>query len=52
MFPYSGRKGSVEGTFELIVPNLPFIVVYRVTEFVEIVAIFHAKQDRSENDIP
>lgn len=51
MFPYSGRRnGSVEETYELIVPRLSYIVVYRVTERVEIVAIFHAAQQRDGNE--
>lgn len=46
-FPQSGRMGAVAMTRELVVPRLPFIVVYRVTEdTVEIVAVFHAAQDR------
>ncbi len=51
MFPLSGRRGSVEGTYELVVPRLPYIAVYRITAFVEIVAIFHAAQDRSEESL-
>lgn len=46
LFPLSGRQGSVEDSLELVVPGLPYIVVFRVTSFVEIVAIFHASQDR------
>lgn len=26
-FPYSGREGSVAGTYELVVPRLPYIAV-------------------------
>ena len=48
MFPYSGRRGSVEGTYELVVPRLPYIAVYRVAERVEIIAVFHAAQDRRD----
>jgi toxin ParE1/3/4 len=46
-FPYSGRTGRVEGTRELPLPPLPFIVVYRVVEpagTVEIVNIIHGAQ--------
>ena len=31
-FPYKGRTGRVEGTRELPLPSLPFIVVYRIVE--------------------
>jgi toxin ParE1/3/4 len=31
-FPRRGRTGRVEGTRELIVPGLPYIVVYRIQE--------------------
>ena len=46
LFPYSGRQGIVPGTFELVVPKLPYIVVYRVSEHVEIVSIFHTSTDK------
>lgn len=46
-FPYSGRRGRVEGTRELPLPPLPYIVVYRVREherWVEIVNVIHGAQ--------
>ena len=46
-FPYVGRLGCVEGTRELPLPSLPFIVVYRVhehTDTVEISNVIHAAQ--------
>jgi toxin ParE1/3/4 len=46
-FPLSGRRGSVEGTHELIVSRLPYIVVYETaSETVEVIAVFHAAEDR------
>ncbi len=46
-FPQSGRTGTVPGTREIIVPNLPYIVVYEpATERIEIIAIFHTAQNR------
>jgi toxin ParE1/3/4 len=45
--PYLGRRGRVEGTRELALPPLPFIVVYRVLErhgVVEIVNVIHGAQ--------
>ncbi|MGC1951705.1 MAG: type II toxin-antitoxin system RelE/ParE family toxin [Gammaproteobacteria bacterium] len=29
--PYSGRLGRVEGTRELVIPKLPYIVAYAVS---------------------
>ena len=47
-FPYSGRKGEVEGTLELVVRGLPYIVIYSVEEdFVNFLAVFHGRQSRS-----
>jgi len=46
-FPHSGRLGRVDGTRELPLPPLPFIVVYRVLEsagVVEIVNVIHGAQ--------
>ncbi len=31
-FPYSGRKGRIDGTRELTFPGLPYIVVYRIED--------------------
>lgn len=45
--PYQGRRGRVEGTRELPLPPLPFIVVYRVVEaagVVDIVNVIHGAQ--------
>ena len=44
-FPYSGRPGRVQGTRELPLPPLPFVVVYRVRDdAVEIANILHGAQ--------
>lgn len=46
-FPLSGRSGSVDTTRELVIPRLPYIAVYRlVPSTVEIIAVFHAAQDK------
>jgi toxin ParE1/3/4 len=45
--PYRGRTGRVEGTRELILPRLPYIVVYRVQDTdIEILHIYHGAQNR------
>jgi plasmid stabilization system protein ParE len=47
LFPRSGRVGAVEETFEVVVPGLPYIVVYQIlTEHIEVVGVFHGAQDR------
>ena len=44
-FPYRGRIGRVEGTRELPLPPLPFVVVYRIREgTVEVSNILHGAQ--------
>ena len=45
--PKAGRSGRVKGTRELIIGDLPFIVIYRwvgVLEQVQILRILHAAQ--------
>jgi toxin ParE1/3/4 len=41
---YSERAGPVPGTYELVVPNLPCVIAYRVTGSMEILAIRHDAQ--------
>jgi toxin ParE1/3/4 len=44
-FPNLGRPGRVEGTRELPLPPLPFVVVYRLRgEAVEIARVLHGAQ--------
>ena len=43
-FPRVGRVGSVPGTRELVVPDTPYIVIYRLTERVEVLRIRHGAQ--------
>jgi addiction module RelE/StbE family toxin len=48
-FPYRGRSGKKQGTRKLLVPSLPYIIVYQVKEdAVNIVRILHAAQERLE----
>jgi toxin ParE1/3/4 len=45
MFPYSGRPGYVEGTRELVVPQLSYRVVYQIVrDQVVIERILHTAQ--------
>ena len=44
-FPHKGRTSRVEGTRELPLPPLPFLVVYRIlTDIVEIANVIHGAQ--------
>jgi toxin ParE1/3/4 len=44
-FPNKGRKGRVEGTRELPLPPLPFVVVYRIRkDIAEIANVIHGAQ--------
>jgi toxin ParE1/3/4 len=46
IFPRRGRKGRIEGTRELVVAGLPYIVVYRIQDqSLEILRIYHGAQD-------
>ena len=46
-FPLSGRNGGTPNTREIVVPKLPYIIVYRIKlDCAEIVAVFHAAEDR------
>lgn len=45
-FPASGRIGEVAGTRELVVPHLPFVVVYRLEDNeIQVLRVFHDSQD-------
>ena len=42
---YSGRQGKVRGTWELVVPRVPYIVVYqRNEEATTILRVLHSAQ--------
>jgi toxin ParE1/3/4 len=46
-FPGMGRDGVLGGTRELIVPGLPYVIVYRVApEEVVILGVYHGAQLR------
>ena len=43
--PEMGRSGRVLGTRELVVPNTPYIIPYRVRrDRLELLAVFHGRQ--------
>jgi len=43
MQPQIGRPGRVRGTRELVVPDFPYIIAYRLRDQdVEVLAVFHA----------
>ena len=48
--PYIGREGVLMGTRELVVPGLPYVVVYRVDvaeqETVVVLGVYHGAQLR------
>ncbi len=44
-FPYRGRAGKKEGTRELVLSPLPYVVVYQIAgEAIHIVRILHGAQ--------
>lgn len=44
-FPHRGRSGKKEGTRELVLTSLPFIVVYRIAgDAIHILRILHGAQ--------
>jgi toxin ParE1/3/4 len=48
-FPHMGHVGRAPGTFELVVPGLPYVVVYRINtddDVIDVVSVFHGAQDR------
>jgi len=50
-FPHMGHAGRDEGTFEWVVPRLPYIVVYEIghgPDEIVVVAVVHGAQDRDE----
>jgi addiction module RelE/StbE family toxin len=49
LFPSRGRVGRFPGTRELVVPGLPYIILYEVADTaVQILHIYHGTRNRSE----
>lgn len=42
--PLAGRIGRVNGTRELVIEGIPFIVIYRVTSELQILRVLHDAQ--------
>jgi len=48
-FPHMGHVGRDDGTFEWVVPRLPYLVVYEIhrdRDEIIVVAVVHGAQDR------
>ena len=44
-FPRMGRAGKIEGTYELVVTGLPYVIVYRIrNEDIEILRVLHTSR--------
>lgn len=43
-YPLAGREGRVARTRELVVPHLPYIVVYTVVAEIRILAVLHTSR--------
>jgi addiction module RelE/StbE family toxin len=45
-FPYRGRNGDLEGTRELVMASLPYIIVYGIEpQMIHIFRVIHTAQD-------
>ena len=45
-FPHRGRPGKKEGTRELLMPSLPYVIIYQVRgDTVHIARILHSSQE-------
>ncbi len=47
--PMMGRRGRARDTREFVFADLPYIVVYRVTDQVEILAVVHTAREWPES---
>jgi toxin ParE1/3/4 len=52
-FPGLGPYGLVEGTHELVVVGMPYVIVYRMAndrdDIIDILGIYHGAQDRERD---
>lgn len=50
--PKIGRIGRVAGTYELVIPGIPYIVPYRIrNQEVQILSVFHTSRKWPESFI-
>ncbi|MNR59930.1 hypothetical protein D3C85_1812940 [compost metagenome] len=42
--PASGRPGRINGTREVVLADIPYIIAYRVGRDIEIITVMHAHQ--------
>ena len=50
--PEVGRPGRLPGTRELVVPDTPYVMPYRVRRGrLELIAVFHGRQKRSKGGL-
>lgn len=47
--PEIGRKGRVQGTRELVLPDIGYVVAYRLRDEVEILAVMHGAREWPED---
>jgi toxin ParE1/3/4 len=44
-FPQSGRPGRIEGTHELVIPGLPYIIPYRIVNgMIRLLSVIHTSR--------
>lgn len=43
-FPATGRVGRINGTREVVLADIPYIIPYRVGQDIEILSVMHAHQ--------
>ncbi|MGB0954502.1 MAG: type II toxin-antitoxin system RelE/ParE family toxin [Panacagrimonas sp.] len=45
-FPRLGRPGNVDGAYELVVANTPYLIVYRIRDDqLELIRLWHGRQN-------
>jgi len=44
VFPHSGRPGFLPETRELVLPDFPYFLIYRVSDKIEILRVMHTSR--------